>query len=630
MLSSLTSRALKAFSSLTTHSATPSPAPASPAGEADEQVQDASASEGKQDRERSVASSLTELSERDMVESSASDDDDNAAEAEEDAPASPTPPSANKLSRLSRLSQLPTPSPSSTSFSSAKLPSDRVPSSSVSAAQATKTRTTRAGRGRGGEEDDESRGADGKEYLLQGLYYSPGITPSPSALASSLASSSKRKSLSSPSAWRALTPSSSTAFPPPIHHGLTLIEDEHPFRLSFDILRDHYDGGALRAGTGKGKEREGKGGDKTTLADIEKRERSRKPEPYRHISRNVYVDRKPDRALIPAVCMCTPPTSKRGLGCGESCINRMMQYCCDPKLCPCGDQCTNLPLNKREGVPEGKDGLRVIWTGNRGFGIKTMVPIRKGQFVIEYRGEIISRDESYRRVLVDYKDRNDYHIMDYDGFEVIDAGQRGNSSRFINHSCGPNCHVVRWRLAAVEEYQMGIFAVRDIAVGEELSYNYGWQNFVDLRKRSAAASSLSSKPDADADADAAAASSDLARQRCFCGSPVCSGYLGAARKGAAEDNAKKRGKRGPVSATKAGKRKREDTADDEEVVEEEEEGGTRGEREADKVEWVQAKVAVETNTTGQRKKQKVDGGGRGSVRDAAARAKQRLSLGRGR
>lgn len=93
-----------------------------------------------------------------------------------------------------------------------------------------------------------------------------------------------------------------------------------------------------------------------------------------------------------------------------------MQYCCDPKVCPCGpDRCGNPPLSKREGVPVAKDGLVVIWvsepflpftlawrelsslmkpyclgkqTGNRGFGLKTMRPIKRGEFVLEYRGEV--------------------------------------------------------------------------------------------------------------------------------------------------------------------------------------------------------------------------------------------------
>mgnify|MGYP001561684911 FL=1 len=90
-------------------------------------------------------------------------------------------------------------------------------------------------------------------------------------------------------------------------------------------------------------------------------------------------------------------------------LDRMMQYCCSPKSCPCGDKCTNVSLGKREGIPESKDGLRVIWvrfprrfqaverpaepgrsqqTGNRGFGLKTMVPLKRGQFIMEYRGEV--------------------------------------------------------------------------------------------------------------------------------------------------------------------------------------------------------------------------------------------------
>lgn len=35
--------------------------------------------------------------------------------------------------------------------------------------------------------------------------------------------------------------------------------------------------------------------------------------------------------------------------------------------------------------------------------------------------QIISRDESYRRVTNDYKDEHSYYFLDYDGHEVIDA-----------------------------------------------------------------------------------------------------------------------------------------------------------------------------------------------------------------
>jgi hypothetical protein len=50
---------------------------------------------------------------------------------------------------------------------------------------------------------------------------------------------------------------------------------------------------------------------------------------------------------------------------------------------------------------------------------------------------------------------------------VIDALYGGNSSRWINHSCGPNCE------ADEENDRIFIKALRNIAAGEELNYDYG-------------------------------------------------------------------------------------------------------------------------------------------------------------
>jgi uncharacterized protein len=49
---------------------------------------------------------------------------------------------------------------------------------------------------------------------------------------------------------------------------------------------------------------------------------------------------------------------------------------------------------------------------------------------------------------------------------VIDAVVDGNDARFINHSCGPNCESV------IEHRRVYIEALRDIAPGEELAYDY--------------------------------------------------------------------------------------------------------------------------------------------------------------
>ena len=101
-----------------------------------------------------------------------------------------------------------------------------------------------------------------------------------------------------------------------------------------------------------------------------------------------------------------------------------------------------------------------------GRGVFALRPISAGERVIEYAGEVIPWEEAVRR----HQDRpgEDAHTMFFDlgDGDVIDGWVGGNSSRWINHSCDPNC----------ETRQTGgriVFrALRDIPAGEELTFDY--------------------------------------------------------------------------------------------------------------------------------------------------------------
>lgn len=47
---------------------------------------------------------------------------------------------------------------------------------------------------------------------------------------------------------------------------------------------------------------------------------------------------------------------------------------------------------------------------------------------------------------------------------------QGNASRFINHSCAPNCELQRWIVKGFTH--IGIMANQDIPAGTPLSYDY--------------------------------------------------------------------------------------------------------------------------------------------------------------
>jgi hypothetical protein len=99
-----------------------------------------------------------------------------------------------------------------------------------------------------------------------------------------------------------------------------------------------------------------------------------------------------------------------------------------------------------------------------GRGIFALRKIGKGERIIEYTGERISHDECDRRYPAD--DSSHTMLFTVDKNAVIDATRIGNSARWINHSCRPNCESVD------EDGRIYIEAIRDIRAGEELTYDY--------------------------------------------------------------------------------------------------------------------------------------------------------------
>ena len=101
-----------------------------------------------------------------------------------------------------------------------------------------------------------------------------------------------------------------------------------------------------------------------------------------------------------------------------------------------------------------------------GNGMFAIDQIRKGERLIEYKGRRRTHED------VDAGDSGDVDsghtfLFTLDDDWVIDANFEGNDARWINHSCAPNCE------SEVDAGRVFIRALRHIAAGEELFYDYG-------------------------------------------------------------------------------------------------------------------------------------------------------------
>lgn len=89
-----------------------------------------------------------------------------------------------------------------------------------------------------------------------------------------------------------------------------------------------------------------------------------------------------------------------------------------------------------------------------------------GELICEYLGERISWDEAVRRHPRDPALPDHTFYFDVGNGTVIDGAIGGNSARWINHACRPNCE------AEDRDGRIFIRTVNRVSAGEELSIDY--------------------------------------------------------------------------------------------------------------------------------------------------------------
>lgn len=142
-----------------------------------------------------------------------------------------------------------------------------------------------------------------------------------------------------------------------------------------------------------------------------------------------------------------------------------------------------------------QDWFEIRRSSIQGRGAFALRRIPKGTRVVEYVGEEISNEEADKRYDDARMKRHHTFLFTLDDKSVVDGAVGGNESRFINHSCDPNCETV------IVRRRIWVETIRSIPAGAELLYDYAYE-----------------RGDETSDADEKL-------YACRCGSPRCRGTI---------------------------------------------------------------------------------------------------------
>ncbi|KAG9229554.1 hypothetical protein BJ875DRAFT_192369 [Amylocarpus encephaloides] len=222
--------------------------------------------------------------------------------------------------------------------------------------------------------------------------------------------------------------------------------------------------------------------------------------------------------LCEEACLCPAGCPHRYTGCtcrslrgkcctADSCLCKQLVRECGPQCESCGayerldhpssykdklytQGCQNVKIQTEAGkrLVVGQSEIDV---SPPFLGCFTAEPISKGSYIAEYKGEVshtglflpcascsayqvVSHDESERRAAI-YDFKKYSFLFQLNEFFTVDAISFGNKARYINHAFHDtgrvNCQQTVWWVNG--EMRITFTAIKDIAAGEELYFDYG-------------------------------------------------------------------------------------------------------------------------------------------------------------
>ncbi|KAJ3647744.1 hypothetical protein Zmor_019605 [Zophobas morio] len=123
-----------------------------------------------------------------------------------------------------------------------------------------------------------------------------------------------------------------------------------------------------------------------------------------------------------------------------------------------------------------EEGLEVRYFADKGRGVVTSRPFTKGDFVVEYSGDLIDLNEARRRELKYAQDMNTgcymYYFRHNNQQYCVDAtAETGKLGRLVNHSRTGN--LITRTVSVDNKPRLVLIAKDDIKAGDEVTYDYG-------------------------------------------------------------------------------------------------------------------------------------------------------------